>query len=152
MEKWFPTEGSCGSYLQAFGGVLVVNVNIAHKEAATCFLETLIGEELQAKNNLLGLSVRRLSPESDVVREESGRLVLYGGINAPEVPIFQDGTTPLHRAKVFLENSVAVPSTNGQILQIIDEELNAMYAQNKSPAATAEIINSRVQLYLDERG
>lgn len=146
----YPTEGTCGSYLVADGGVLVVNANITQKESAAYFLETLLGEELQSKKNLLCLSVRRLDPEDYLIREEAGRIIFLGGGDAPEVPVFHDGSTSLHRAKVFLESSVASPSGYSRINQIISEELNAMYAENKSPRATAEIINSRVQLYLDE--
>ena len=43
-----PAEGSCGSYLEA-NGVLVVNANIAHKEAAAYYLQTLLGDEVQLK-------------------------------------------------------------------------------------------------------
>lgn len=145
----YPTEGACGSYLVPNGGVLVVNANIAQKEAAACFLETLLGEELQKKNQIC-LSVRKLSPEDYIVSEESGRLLFLGGMNASEVTVFQDGTTSLHRAKAFLESCVALPPRYFQINRIISEELSAMYAEKKSPRTTAEIINSRVQLYLDE--
>ncbi|MDE5892810.1 MAG: ABC transporter substrate-binding protein [Acetatifactor sp.] len=146
----FPTEGACGSYLEA-NGVLVVNANIAHKEAAAYYLETLLGDEVQLKISKLGLSVRKLSPENYIVEEEDGRLVYLGGLHAPEMPVFQDGTTSIHRAKTFLESCAGAPPRNGQITRIIVEELSAMYAENKPPQTAAEIIDSRVQLYLDER-
>lgn len=147
----YPTEGSRGSYLTADGGsVLVANANIVRREAAACFLEILLGEELQAKNYSMCMSVRRLSPEDYIVEEESGRLVYMGGVFAPEMPVFEDGETALHRARNFLEDCVAAPPVYYQINRIIAEELAAMYAENKSPQATAETIDSRVQLYLDE--
>ena len=146
----YPTEGASASYLVPAGGVLVVNANIAQKEAAACFLQTLLGEEMQWKKYPLCMSVRRLSPEDYLVEQEDGRLVFMGGYHAPEVPVFEDGTTPLHRAEVFLENCVASPPLDFRLIRIISEELDAMYAENKSPEMTAEIINSRIQLYLDE--
>lgn len=146
----YPTAGSCGSYLMADGGVLVVNVNIEQKEAAACFLETMLGKELQSKSHFGCRSVRKLSPEDYIVREESGRLVFMGGMNAAQVPEFEDGTTALHRAGTFLESCVAPPPSYYQINRIVLEELDAMYAEGKSPRTTAEIIDSRVQLYLDE--
>lgn len=145
----YPTEGDCGSYLVADGGVLVVNANIEQKEAAACFLETLLGEELQSKTTMLCMSVRKLAPENYIVEDESGRFLFMGDDNR-EVPVFREGDTSLHRAKEFLESCVAPPPGYSQITRIIAEELNAMYAENKSPRTTAEIINSRVQLYLDE--
>lgn len=75
----FPTEGVCGSYLEA-NGVLVVNANIAHKEAAAYYLQTLLGDEAQLKISKSGLSVRKLSPENYIVEEEDGRLVYLGGM------------------------------------------------------------------------
>ena len=145
----YPTESDCGSYLVA-DGVLVVNANIAQKEAASYYLDTLLGEELQLRISMSSLGVRKLSPENYIVEEESGRLVYLGGWNAREVPVFQDGTTSLHRAKAFLESCAGAPPSYYQITRIIMEELDAMYAQKKPPQSAAEIINSRVQLYLDE--
>lgn len=146
----FPTEGDCGSYLKA-NGVLVVNANIAHKEAAAYYLQTLLGDEVQLKISMLGLSVRKLSPENYIVEEEDGRLVYLGGWHAPEMPVFEDGTTSIHRAKTFLESCAAAPPRDTQIIRIIAEELSAMYAENKYPRTAADIIDSRVQLYLDEQ-
>lgn len=146
----YPAENGCGSYLLADGGVLVVNANIARKEAAACFLQALFGEEMQAKPRGLCLSACRLIPEDYIVLEESGRPVFLGGKNALEVPVFPDGTTALHRAGRFLESCTAVPRSYSQITKMVSEELDAMYAQDRSPEAVAEIINSRVQLYLDE--
>lgn len=148
----YPTEGDSGSYLKADGGgVLVVNANIAGTEAAECFLENLLGQELQAKINLMGLSARRLSPEDYIVEDENGVLRFMSESRySPEVPVFQDGATALHRARDFLESCVAAPPGYSRITAIIAEELDAMYAENKSPMAAAEIINSRVQIYLDE--
>lgn len=145
----YPTEDACGSYLTAEGGVLVVNANIAKRAAAADFLEILLGEEAQAKTDGMCMSVRRLVPEDYIVEEESGRL-LFMGNSRYEVPTFQDGTTSLHRAKAFLESCAAAPRHHSWITQILVEELNAMYAENRPPETTAGIINSRVQIYLDE--
>lgn len=147
--KGYPTEGACGSYLEADGGVLVVNANIAQKEAAVCFLETLLGKSLQSQNAMWGMSVRKLSLEDYLVEDGSGGFVFMGD-SRNEVPVFQDGTTSLHRAKDFLESCTASPPAHLQIRKIIMEELNAMLTENKSAKSAADIINSRVQIYLDE--
>lgn len=148
----YPTEGACGSYLMADGGgVLVVNANITQTEAVSSFLEILLGEELQSKINWTGLSARKLSPEDYIVEDEFGVLKYVSDSKySPEVPVFQDGTTSLHQARAFLENCVALPRSYSQITKILAEELDAMYAEGKSPETAAKIINSRVQLYLDE--
>ena len=120
----YPTEGSCGSYLGEVGGMLVVNANAADREAVICFLETLLGEEMKQKMTGNSLSILGLEPE--------------------------DGTTALHRGADFLESCTAMPRKYYQINSILSEELTAMYSENKPARTTAEIINSRVQLYLDE--
>ena len=146
----YPTEGSGGSYLTAEGGVLVVNANMGRQEEAACFLEILLGEELQAKQYSMCLSVRRLCPDDYIVEEESGRLVYMGGYAPREMPVFGEGDTSLHRAGAFLESCGAAPPNYSQINRIIAEELAAMCAGNQTAEAAAGVINSRVQIYLDE--
>ena len=98
------------------------------------------------------MSVRKLIPEDYIVEEATGRLVFMGAKYAPEVPVFENGDTSLHRAQAFLESCVASPHSYFQINRIIAEELADMYASDKSPETTADNINRRVQLYLDETG
>ncbi len=143
----YPTEGSCGSYLGEVGGMLVVNANAADREAVICFLETLLGEEMKQKMTGNSLSILGLEPEACLVEDESGVLRFFGG---KEVPVYEDGTTALHRGADFLESCTAMPRKYYQINSILSEELTAMYSENKPARTTAEIINSRVQLYLDE--
>lgn len=143
----YPTEGSCGSYLGEVGGMLVVNANAADREAVICFLETLLGAEMKQKMTGNSLSILGLEPEACLVEDESGVLRFFGG---KEVPVYEDGTTALHRGADFLESCTAMPRKYYQINSILSEELMAMYSENKPARTTAEIINSRVQLYLDE--
>lgn len=142
----YPTECGTGSYLKADGGVLAVNVNADPGQAAD-FLETLLGWEIQSKIDYFGISVRRLSWE-DCITERDGK-VLYN-YSGQEMPVFADGDTPFHRAKAFLESCTAAPYALSPIRSILIEEINAMYAENRSPREAAKNINNRVQLYLDE--
>ena len=64
--------------------------------------------------------------------------------------VFEDGTTPPHRAEAFLESCTAAPQNSLQVYNILYEELLAMYSDHKTPEDTADIIHRRVQLYLDE--
>lgn len=153
----FPTEGDCGSYLRADGGVLVVNAGIENKEAAACFLETLLGEELQSKDLPMAITVRKLVPEDYIVEDESGRLWYMRVPDNPDNPRheaelkkFQDGDTVIHRYAAFLERCKAAPRRYTQIRTILMEELSAMCGGGKSPEDTADSIQKRVQLYLDE--
>ncbi|MFG6356947.1 MAG: hypothetical protein K1W26_09025 [Acetatifactor sp.] len=84
------------------------------------------------------------------MEEESGRLVYMGGYAPREMPVFGEGDTSLHRAGAFLESCGAAPPNYSQINRIIAEELAAMCAGNQTAEAAAGVINSRVQIYLDE--
>jgi len=145
----YPAGSSCGSYLKAEGGVLAVNAGIGQKEAASRFLEILLGKELQARLLPLCMSVRRLVPENYIVEGDAGKL-FYMREDGQELMVFGDGGTALHRAAAFLESCTAAPRSYPQIMKIAAEELSAMYAGGKPPETVAESINSRVQLYLDE--
>lgn len=142
----YPTGNAGGSYLTADGGVLAVSAG-ADPEEAAYFLETLLGREIQSKTQAWSMSVRRPVPEY-YITEESGKL-LYK-TSGREMPVFADGDNPFLQAEAFLESCAAAPFGYSQIKSILIEEIRAMYAENKSPRATAELINNRVQLYLDE--
>lgn len=140
----YPTEGAGGNYLVT-DGILVVNINTPNQEAAACFLKTLLGEDLQAKE-MNNLSVRKKNPDDELVWDASGNPVYWGR----QMTVFEDGTTPLHRAEAFLESCTAAPQNSLQVYNILYEELLAMYSDHKTPEDTADIIHRRVQLYLDE--
>ena len=142
-----PTEGTGGNYLNT-AGVLVVNANTKKTEEVQKYLELLLGEEIQELVNFglsSALGVRRISTEEIEELPEGG--YQWRG---RELAVMQDGTTSLHRAKVFLESCVPSPGQYPELSRIIYEELEAMYAGNKSPRQTAEIIDNRIQTYLDE--
>ena len=140
----YPTEGTNGNYLVT-DGILVVNANIPNREAAACFLKTLLGEELQAKE-MNNLSVLKKNPEDELRWDASGSPIYWG----MPMTVFADGTTPLHRMEAFLESCTAAPRNSLQVYNILYEELLAMYSDHKTPEDTADLIHRRVQLYLDE--
>lgn len=145
-----PGEDRAPGYLQEAEGVLVANKNTATPEAAACFLEVLLGEELQDRlSDAFRISVRRLDPERYIVRDEEGRL-LFQGNDRMEVPVFADGSNALERAADFLNRCRACPRRHMAVVRILSEELSDMLATGKSPRETAQVIDSRVQLYLDE--
>ena len=115
------------------------------------YLEFLFGEEMQTETTKHCLSVRKLVPEDYLVTNDAGEPVFMGGTNANKVPVYEDGTTPLHTAAKFLENCQPAPRTHYQISQIAAEELTRMYAEGKDAREVSKIINNRVQLYLDEQ-
>lgn len=143
----FPTEGTCSNYLNT-DGMIVVNANTKRTAEVRKYLECLLDDEIQELPALTfspALSVKRILPEEIVQTPEGG--YLWRDL---ELEVLRDGTTSLHHAEVFLESCVPGPGEHTELSRIIYEELEAMYAGNKSPGQTAEIIDSRIQMYLDE--
>ncbi len=132
------------------GGVVVVNKNTTNKQEVSLFLELLFGEEIQSYADKHCLSVRKMEVENYLKTNEDGELVFMGGQDAPQIPMYEDGSTPVHMAKDFLEACMPAPREYNQINKIITEELSAMYKEGKNAEEVAKIIDKRVQLYLDE--
>lgn len=154
----YPTEKGCGNYLGC-DGVVVVSRD-ADPEKAKIFLECLLSEKVQ---NLQGnfverISVRKVSLEDIqyLTPEEAEYYREYYGEDigarwqGHRLQIREDGTTALHDYKAFLESCVPAPATNTLLENIIWEEAQAFMEGDKSARDTARVIDSRVQVYLDE--
>lgn len=146
----YPTDGSSGSFLDA-DGCLAVNGRSEHIEEIKEFLELFLSEKEQKKCQATSLSVRKF-PLDQIVPDENGKVWFQvAGMREPEeLYIFEDGTTPIHRAEAFLESCVAYPITDNVVYKILYEELDAYFSGDKSARDACNIIQSRVQLYLDE--
>lgn len=64
--------------------------------------------------------------------------------------VFEDGTNSFDKAKEFLESCSAAPMIYEDIDKIMMEEVEAFLAGDKSARETAEIIDNRVRIYLNE--
>lgn len=141
----FPTTGRCGNYMES-PGMLVVNANAKNAEGIGVYLDYFLGKDIQhICDNEHTLSVRRFSTEE--IEQSSDGDYLWRG---EKLSVMEDGSTSLHRAITFLENCVPAPAQHPELLTIISEELDAYYSGDKSARQTAEIIDSRIQVYLDE--
>ncbi len=147
----FPTDKSCGNYLSPSGGVLAVTSNADH-QAASAFIKTLLSKKIQSGPKAFSMSV--LKPvQEDYVIEDSGILLYrFGDGSAGErMPVFADGSNPYKRAEEFLLGCKGAPYIDTQFTSILYEELKVMYESGRSAKETAQIINKRIQLILDER-
>lgn len=143
----YPTRAKSGNYLEA-DGVVVVNKNTKNIEAAKKYFEYLLGDEIQDLCNQrfhTKLSVKKFDLK-DIETDEEGKKTWKG----VKLQVYPDGTTSLHKAKEFLESCVPVPYYDEQIPNILREELPPYFEGQKTAKQVAEIVQSRVQLYLDE--
>lgn len=144
----FPTNGTSGNYLNT-KGVLVVNANTKNAQKIGAYLECFLSEEIQkiSWSNVVhsALSACRLS-EYEIETLPEGGQVWCG----QELPVTEDGTVSIDKAGAFLESCVPAPKEYPELSAIILEELEAMYAGDKSPGQVAQNIDHRIQLFLDE--
>jgi len=144
-----PTTGDGGNYLTC-AGVVVVNQNTAQPEAVAAFLECLLKDEIQyASSMLLSLPVTKVSAEEVKMVEIDGEM--RASWRGQELCIKEDGSTTLEDYVALLESLVPYPGRYDAIESIVWEEAAAYIAGDKSAAEVAKIVDSRVQLYLDER-
>lgn len=146
----YPTDGASGNFLNA-DGCLTVNCKSRHLEEIREFLELFLSEKEQKNCRAQALSVRKF-PLDQIVPDENGEVWFQvPGMRDPEkLYFFEDGTTPIHRAEAFLESCVAYPITDDVVYKIIYEEVDAYFSGDKSARDACNVIQSRVQLYLDE--
>lgn len=144
-----PTKGSSGSYVVS-DGVLVVNNNISDSEAAAAYLECLLRDEIQYPSfTAYGLSVLKVSPEDVETFEWDGETRYYW--KESRLMVREDGTTALGGYKDFLEGCVPGPVNYDDVIAFVWEDAQSYIMGDKSAEEVAQVIDSRIQLYLDER-
>lgn len=143
-----PTDGDCGNYVDC-EGIVAVNKNAADPEAVAFYFETLKSQEIQQlrPENVTILSICRISKESPLYRE-TGEGIYWDGEKAIQKP---DGSTTLQDWSGYLERCVPGPPDYQDLKNVIWEEAEGYFNGDKSAETVAEIIDRRIQLYLDEK-
>lgn len=151
-------HGAVSSY-----SVFSVNSNSANQEGAWEFLRFLLGEEMQSAPR--GLSSPVLKSAFKEWIKKDLEWVNWMGEDDHSYPDIQDGEVNYTR-KVFrkgdftesvineyidtMENARMLPVRTEPLLDIICEEAAYYFNGSKGVEDTAEVIQNRVQLYLDE--
>ncbi len=142
----YPTESGNGNYLYS-EGVLVVTKGLADYHLVSQFLQQLFSFDIQ--KNLDGLSVIRM--DQQIKRDGKDKASLETSYGFVELDVKADGSTFVEDYYNLLMNCVPEPLSNTVIDSIVSEELDAFYHGDRDATATADIIQRRVQLYLDEQ-
>lgn len=144
----FPSGVRRGNCIDT-AGLLVVNAATKRPEEVKTFLEVFLGEEVQRQipnSGLDGIGIKGFS--KDWIRySEDGKPLLRG----QELEVFENGETSLDRAQDFLMSCRAASRSYEKLCDIIREELNALYFGGRDVKSTVDILNNRVQLYLNEQ-
>lgn len=148
----YPTENGTGSYWDC-DGCVVVNKNTQHWEQVKQFLISLYDYDMQsqgagcARRDLVGVTKHETSHpiwgDCLLYHDGFGWMHIYqnpeGGMWLEEYIEFMDSCVPVRRGTAEIEN-------------IIYEEAGGFFAGDRDAQSAAELIQNRVQLYLNERG
>ena len=130
---------------------LVVNAKTEKGEAIAVFLEYLLGREAQLKVTMG--SVRRDVIEQNVILSVSDGSYKYksGDNSYYSLETKEDGSTYLEEYLAFLDNCAPMPSGYEEIEEIVTSVAEEYFSGQHTAMKAAELIDNRVQLYLDEQ-
>jgi len=133
-----------------------------HKDVAADFIMTLTDEDYQIKYNPDGLIRKDVLREhvkngweltvwedGELIPDDEPAFVMYGGVRKP-LAGREDGSSYLDEFIKLMDMGVPILGQT-YIHDIILEESNAYFAGEKTEYEVADIIQSRVYLYLQER-
>lgn len=152
-----PSYGGSGHYVGNLNGYLAVNAKAEHLDEIKEFISLLLDYENQF--TVMGCCVRRDVARDQVVRDEySGELRILAGKPSSEMAptskmeLKPDGTSYLEEYLAFLDSCEPMPDYPSLISAILWEELDGYFSGTRNVEDTVDIIQNRVQLYLDESG
>ena len=134
---------------------MAVNANSPNKEWAWEFIEFLLGEEMQYREEYHMPPVHRESFDkwlewqlmwlTEPRFEDNGKGC---------IPVYYGENTSAEKVNAYkkaLEDARSLPIQTVPILKIIQEEAEDYFNGSKNAEEVSRVINNRVQLYLDER-
>lgn len=166
----FPSAGGTGVVVSGNGGVCISTTS-AYKEACWAFIESMLTEEAQTDNRFMwGFPILKSAFDSqleeamvpDYMTDENGELVLDENGEPQEVSHYSYGWNDVtfELYSVSEEDAAAIRETidriggtadyDEEIMNIIEEESGAYFAGQKSVDEVAGIIQSMVQIYVNE--
>ena len=151
----FPVESGSGNYVDSYSyGYLVVNARTKYREEIGKYFSLLLDYDNQFKT---GGGCVRMDVIRDCVyynewREQYVMLCSSDKENRVirEISLRPDGSTYLEEYLAFVESCKPVPYIPQQIRQIVSEETASFFDGRKEANEAADIIQRRVQLYLEE--
>lgn len=148
----YPSDMGNGSHYLWANGMLVVNQNAMTKKGVKELVNELLSLESQ-KYIMYQISVRTDIPEAQLVYNEAIGGYIWSSPNQSSfrVPTKADGTSYLEEYVEFLKSALPSSLESDEIFDIVMEEANGYFSSDKNLDQVVDIIQNRVQLYLDER-
>lgn len=148
----YPTsDGSTGSYLQSMQAIGIAEKS-GHKDGAWAFLSSLLSEEHQDNLSMSGLPLRSSSLEKQLAKameqSEAGAAAIMSGDFTYEVKAATK--EQIDALRQLLATASPQKNSDSEIMNIISEEAAPFFAGQKTAKEAADIIQSRVQIYISE--
>lgn len=155
----YPTDDDGKSFI-TMGMQIAMNKNCKHKDAAWEFMKSFYDDEYQ--NNLereFPVKVSALEEKAAKAQEppyyisSNGQKVYTGeiyGVGSKEIQLDALSEEEAGTVMDFIKSVTDVTTNETTILNIITEETGAYYAGQKTAKEVADIIQSRVSIYLSE--
>lgn len=159
--KGFPTENGTGLAVRG-SNMLVINAGSGHKEGAWAFMRSLLTEQYYEKESVMGFptlvsAYNRINEEymtPDYTLDENGNRIEASKGSYSEGNFSVKFRTSTEEEAEWItdviEHCDRVYLYDSQIINIISEEAAAFFEGQKSAEETAEIIQNRVKVYVNE--
>lgn len=147
----YPSDMGSSHYLTD-NGMLVVNQNAMEKEAVRELVNNLLSLESQQMLSR-AISVRMDIPEALLEYNASGKSYFWKSPNNTgyQLPAKADGSSYLQEYLELLQKAEPTAFDSEDIFNIVMEEADSYFHSDKDLDAVIDIIQKRVQPYLDER-
>lgn len=147
----YPTDMGSSHYITD-NGMLAVSRQGMEKEGVRALVNDLLGLESQKFVNY-SISVRADIPESQLIYDEAMKSYIWMSPNNHGflVPAKADGSSYLEEYVAFLKSAVPNAFDSDDIFEIVAEEADSYFTSGKDMEQVIDIIQRRVQNYLDER-
>ncbi|MBE5874114.1 MAG: carbohydrate ABC transporter substrate-binding protein, partial [Lachnospiraceae bacterium] len=133
---------------------LVVNSRTTHGEAVGRLFEYLLSEEAQKTTFTCSVRADVIRNTIEIIKTMDGRTIAHQSKEGTEVQplvLKEDNTTYVEEYIEFLNRCEPSPYSATKIQQIIHDVMLEYLNDQYSAERAAEIIDNRVQLYLDEQ-
>ena len=155
----FPTESGQGAYIE-YDDAYMISAKSKHKDVAWEFLRYYLTDEYQS-DRVYSLPIQKKYflesaqeaterpywTDSNGERHEYDDNILMNGEIITIPPMSQE---QVDAAVAMIESITKHPYIDNDILNIINEDMGAFFSGQKSAREVADIIQNRVQLYVDE--
>lgn len=161
----YPTFSGCGAMIQA-GSSYAVSEKSAVKDGAWRFLKYLLSDECQAGDSRMGrfgwpVTYSALETAAEQEMKQYYFFHYSGGWSSssqvmnddmPREPGLEGKMTQddVDFVTAYLDKINTAPDFDVKIYEIINDEIQAFFAGSKTASETAEIIQSRVSIYISE--